>query len=344
MSILYEGRQCRVGIAPEAVFGTAIADAAAFSELRAEAPELDLDVKVYDIPGASGSKDKMHDMTISTSTGSMPSMTIKSPFSVLTADLVFACAFQSVTEIASTPFGKVFIPCVAHPNFASCTLGTNAYACTLIDRYPEASTSHKLTSAIVESFKISAKRGEMMQLESTWRSLFPASITANPSGTWTPWAAANNYGIKFFNDITTAQAKVTTGGYATLTLQDFSLTFEQEVSGEEIVAGAYTNYGMVNRSLKGDFTVLKNATYEAQMAAFAAGNYITFNLICGSSPATTDGELEIVASGKITAMKSNRSGIITGQITFEGSKAAAADNMITISMCNTVDRNWPAPA
>jgi len=344
MSVLYEGRQCRVGIAPEAVFGTAIADAAAFSEIRAEAPELNLDIKVHEIPGAGGSKDKMHDMTISTSTGSMPSMTIKSPLSVLTADLVFACALQSVTEIATTPFGKIFIPAVAHPDFAACTLGTNAYACTLIDRYPEASTSHKLTSAIVESFKLSGKRGEMMQLESTWRSLKPASIVANPSGTWTPWAAANNYGIKFFNDITTAQVKVTTGGYAALTLQDFELTYSQELSGEEIVAGVYTNFGMINRALKGQFTVLKNATYEAQMAAFAAGNYITLNIICGSSPATADGELEIVASGKITGMKIDRSGIITGQITFEGSKAAAADNMITISMCNTVDRNWPAPA
>jgi hypothetical protein len=303
---------------------------------------MDLDIKVYEIPGAGGSKDKMHDMTISTNVGSLPSMTIKSPFSYYTADLVLVCALQDVIETNSGDYPKLFTPCVNQPNFASCTLGTDAYACTLIDRYPEASTSHKLTSAIVESFKLSGKRGEMLQLESTWRSLVPGSITSNPSGTWTPWASTNNYGIKFFNDITTAQIKVGAGAYAALTLQDFELTFSQELSGEEIVAGVYSNFGMINRAVKGQVTILKNATFEAVMAAFAAGSYITLNIVCGTSPATALGELEITVAGKITGIKMDRKGIITGQITFEGSKAATSDNLLTITMANGVDRNWPS--
>ena len=92
MAVQYEGREVKIGIAEEATFGTAIADSGSFTEIKTEPVEIDMDVRMHDIPGAAGSKTPLQDSKYSTTTGSMPKFTTNGPYSTYESDLFLYAA------------------------------------------------------------------------------------------------------------------------------------------------------------------------------------------------------------------------------------------------------------
>lgn len=357
MAQIYEGRQCRVGMALESTFGTRIVDAGTFTEIRTEPAEVDFDFKTDTIPGAGGVRAPLLDNVITYDNGSMPSLKINGPLSIYEADVVFACAFQSATEVGTTPFRKVFVPATNMPDFAAGTGQTNWWTTTLMKRYPTASTSVALTSAIVESFKISAERGSYVKQEVTWKSLKPAEYTANPSGTWERGldkpggtsAAATKYGMKFFSGaapygIGVATINVNGAGATALTLQSFSLEYKQDVNGEGISAGAFTNYSISNIGGSLELKILKDAVSETVLAGLATGYAAEVILGWGTSPYTGDYEFAITAQCKVTEYKVEEDGVLACTLKADLGTPAAGTAMLQIECCNLSDRNWPAPA
>ena len=355
MAQMYEGRQVRVGVKLEtAAFGTRIVDAGTFTEIRTEPAELDLDVKVDTIPMSGGNRAPILDSILTYAEGSLPSIKTSGPFSIYEDDVVFACALQKVVEGANTPFKKVFTVATDMPNFAGVTPGTTTWTATVIKRFPVASTSVALTSAVVESFKISCERGTYLKMDTTWKSVFPAALTANPSGTWErnldkpggTDAAATKYGMKFFSGatnygITAAHVAISGAADADLTIQSFGVEYNQEVSGEEIAAGVFGNVSLTNVGGKIELKILKDAVFETLQTAFTAGSSIKVTLNWGPAGATADRDLEIIAYGKITSVKIEEDGILGATIQADMVAPAAGTSMLQITMANLSHRTWP---
>jgi hypothetical protein len=356
MAQFYEGREVLVGVALETTFKTRIVDAGTFTVIKGEPHEINPDVKVHEVPGATGGKSPVYDHTISTIAGSTPRVPIAGPLSIFEIDMFLAATFQEVTEAASTPFTKIFKPFTGlQPDFTTATLGTGAWALTYVKGFPVADTSWALTSCIGESMKISAERDSYVKFECGLVSLEPAEFDsdAHADATWERGldgpggadAAAEFYGMKFTGNITAATLDYNDAGPAAIALQSFTLEYTQEVTGESPDgSGGYLNYGIKNRAGTGEIVLLKDAQVEAALANWIANGYVKFIIRWGAAGAAVDGEMQITATGKITDVKFDESGILGATITFN---LAAPDNdsdMIEVRLSNDIERSWPAPA
>lgn len=357
MAQYYEGRQCRVGMALESTFGTRIVDGGTFTEIRTEPAEMDFDIKTDTIPGAGGVRAPLLDNVITYDNGAMPSIKVNGPLSIYEADVVFACALQSVTEQNGTPYAKIFVPAANMPDFAAGTGQTNWWTATIMKRYPVASTSVALTSAIVESFKLSCERGSYAKLETTWKSLKPAEYTANPSGTWERGlvapggasGASTKYGMKFFSGsgaygIGTATININGGGANALTLQNFALTYNQTVNGEGISGGVFTNYSISNIGGTLEFKLLKDSISESVLAGLATGLPCEVIIGWGTSPWTADYEFALTMQCKTVEYKVEEDGILACSVKADLGTPAAGTDMLKIELCNLSHRTWPHPA
>ena len=353
MGDLYEGRECRIGLAMETTFKTRVVDGGTFTEIKADPGEVDPDVKVYEVPGASGGKSPLHDHRFTNTSGSMPRLTIAGPMSLYEIDMFLALAFQNVTE-GDTPFCKTFTPFLgAQQDFSDCTLGTNAWAATICKRYPIAATSWMLTSCIADSIKLSAERGDYAKFECSLVSLEPAEMDATPSGTWERGldgpggddARASAYGMKFFHDLSATTIAYNGEAADDLAVHSWSIEYNQEVSGEAPDgSGAFDNYGIINRGGTGEIVCLKDSVVEAALANWAANGYVQFITRWGAAGAAVNQEMQITANGVITDIKTDESGILGSTISFDLSAADITTDMLEIKLSNLIDRTWPAPA
>ena len=356
MGNLYEGQEVIIGIAEEATFKTRIVDAGTFTVIKTDPVEIDPNVKVYEVPGASGTKSPLFDHTFTNTSGSVPRVTLAGPMSIFEIDLMAAVAFQDVVEGAATPYKKTFTPFSGvQPDFETATIGTasaGAYAITCIKAFPIASTSWALTSCIAESFKISGERDSYIKFECGLVSCEPAEMDsgAHAAATWERGldgpggsdARADDYGMKFFHDITAATLNYNGAGANAIAIQSFSVEYTQEVTGEEPDgSGAFDNYGLINRGGTGEIVLLKDAQVESGLANWAANGYIQFIIRWGAAGAAVDGEIQLTANGKITDIKFDESGILGATITFNLAASSTTTDMIELILSNDVQRTWP---
>lgn len=359
MGNLYEGQEVIIGIGEESTFKTRLVDAGTFTVIKTDPVEVDQDVKVYEVPGSSGTKSPLFDHTFTNTSGSTPRMTLAGPLSVYEIDLLAAVTFQSVTEAAAGTKTKIFTPFSGtQPDFESATLGTvaaGAYAITAIKAFPIANTSWAMTSCIGESLKISAERDSYAKFECGLVSLEPVErdSDAHADATWERGLIApggtdgrsTDYGMKFFHDVSAATLEYNGGGAVAAALQSFSVEYTQEVTGEEPDgSGAFDNYGIINRGGTGEIVLLKDSVVESGLTNWEENGYIQFVVRWGAAGAAVNLELQLTVNGKITDISFDESGIIGATIGFNIAASSTTTDMLELILSNTITRTWPAPA
>lgn len=358
MAQLYEGQEVLIGVGEESTFKTRLVDASTFTVIKTDPVEVNQDVKLYEVPGSSGTKSPLFDHTFTNTSGSTPVMSLVGPLSIFEIDLFAAVACQSVTEGALTPFTKTFTPFSGiQPDFTSATLGTasaGAYALTAVKAFPVANTSWAMTSCIASKFKIMAERDSYVKFECDLVSCEAVELDSNAhaDATWERGldgiagsdARADDYGMKFFHDITAATIDYNAAGANSFPIQSFSMEYTQEVTGEEPDgSGGSNNFGIKNRGGTGEIVLLKDAQAELALANWQANGYIQLVVRWGAATAAVDGEMQLTVNGKITDIKFDESGIIAGTVTFNMAAANTTSDMFELIVSNDSERTWPAP-
>lgn len=358
MAQLYEGQEVIIGIVEESTFKTRAVDADTFTVIKTDPVEVNQDVKVYEVPGSSGTKSPLFDHTFTNTSGSTPTMSLVGPLSIFEIDLLAAVACQSATEGAATPYTKIFSPFSGiQPDFTAATLGTaaaGAYAITAIKAFPVADTSWAMTSCIASKFKIMAERDSYVKFECDLVSCQKVELDSNAhaDGSWERGldgiggsdARAADYGMKFFHDISAATINYSGDGANSFPIQSFSMEYTQEVTGEEPDgSGGYNNFGIKSRGGTGEIVLLKDAQADLALTNWQENGYIQFLVRWGAAGATSDGEMQLTVNGKITDIKIDESGIIAGTITFNLAAADPTSNMFELIVSNDAQRTWPAP-
>lgn len=327
------GRDTRIGIAQQSTFGTAIADASAFNELYVEATEMKQDIKVREIPGNHASRqiltgDQSHDTK-----GAMPMISLAGEVSRNDFDLLLYAAMQSVTEGGSTPFAKTFVLGSTQPDF-----GANAgFFATLIDRFPDASRSHKMVDAIVKSLGLSLEAGDRLKFSADMVGRGAISATSNPSGTWT----AQTYAPYHFEDIGAHTVDFGSGAQA-LTLKKYDAKIENEIVAIGGASSTFGVYGIPKRSGSLDLSVLYDETqYASAKTAAEAGTLCTHVLRWGNAtPGTTNGDLAITLTFKIEEVTLDKADILYFNMKGKLFAASASASFATIVLANAIDRAW----
>lgn len=182
---VYSGKEVQLGIAQEAAFGTAIADAGAFVQI-AEFGSISIDYGVFqDLGPKNRGKRISYDADIhTTQTGGLRVITISDIIFRKTdlAEFLYA-VFQSVTEAAATPYMKTFSVADDQPDYQT----NQGYFCTLAIKNPIGGMDEKFTSCICRELDLSVDLvgGDgRLRGNATFISGFAASTAQTMSGTW----------------------------------------------------------------------------------------------------------------------------------------------------------------
>ena len=339
-----EGKEIRIGIAEQTVFGTRKLDSDTYVELFADTMQIDRDVRNHKTGGTTGSKNTTYIDNILTVEGSMPKFPLVGPFSLYYSDILLYSFFQKVTE-GDTPFKKTFVPYATHPDF---TAHAGEFL-TVIKRYPTASESRAMTDCIAVGLKLSAERDGMLMHELQMVGRGAVELDSNPSGTWEKGldgpgganAKASQYGVLFFNDMDIATLNIDAGGATNITLKDFSIDINYDVVGVGVdgVGGPLT-YGLFNRSAQATFSILKDTIIETALASQEADGSAVLTLNWGAAGAAVNGELEIIATGKLSEVAFQEDGLIAAEVTMDLASSTTATEFLTINMSNLIDRGW----
>lgn len=341
MDTIYEGKEVTVGFAEQTAFGTAVGDASSFTMINSEDITIDRDVKRHEITGSHGVKNPTHNNIVLNAQGSMASFPVNGPLSVFEFDQYAYAFFQNVTEGGGSPYTKTFDFFGVNPDFPS---PTNAgHFLTWILKYPEASTSWKMNSAIVRRLKISGERNGMILFETDWVSKGTPNVTSNPTGTWTANSdKANYYGIKFFNDMTAADITFSEMAASpfNMILQSFEIECQHEIEavGQD-GSGGFLSYGIFNRTGNISLTLMKDAAVEEALTNATSNEDILTQLRWGTAGAPANLNLDILARGKIDNIAINKEGILGATITASMS-ADVGDDILKIYLANNIDRLW----
>ena len=346
MAVQYEGREVKIGIAEESAFGTAIADSGSFTEIKTEPVEIDMDVRMHDIPGAAGTKTPLQDSKYSTTTGSMPKFTTNGPYSTYESDLFLYAACQKVTE-AVDPYTKTFTPFTALPDFSA----DAGFFATWLKQYPTASTSWKVKSCIADRIRFSAARDELLQVETSWISPFAPTYTNNPNSTAT-WergllapagatAFSTQFGMLHFNDISAATINFEGAGANNMVLQSFNWEMSHEATGNELDgSGDWGNITLVNRAGSAELVFLKDAQFETALSNWGEDKKVEVVIRWGAAGATTTGELQMTLRGKINSIAIDQSGLLGGTIGIDLLAVSDSTDMIEVIQTSGQTRGW----
>jgi len=335
MSQTYESRQVRFGYAEQTTFETAELDSAAMNEITCEAFNIDPDVMIHELPQNNGTRQPIEQNTAHSVKGSSAKFTVAGPVDISDIDQFAYAFFQRVEEAADSEFTKDFYFFTTHPDFTE----DAGHFLTWIKRMPEASVSQKVLGCIANRFNLSAERDGMLMFETDWRALGTTNDTSNPSGTWTP---PDGETFLYFNDIVTATL---THGAAlasptNLVMQSFEVEGVVEVDkiGHSATAG-FEQHGIKNREGTFKIKMLRDSTADESLISLKEGELIKFTVDFGT--------LSFIVTGKIEALDYDADGLLVNEITcriFANYEAGGVGNGFSITVKNSIDRAWPAPA
>ena len=352
MDTIYEGREIRIGYSPQAqnTFGTRKVDGDVFTEVNAEIVEMGRDIKLHELTTSSGTKQPVYADRVTNTSGSTPGFVITGPFSYYEGDQYLNAFFQAVKERDAAPFRKEFTPFATHPDF---TAADEGHYLTWMKRFPKASASWAGEGCIVSSLKLECERDGFLITESEWMAHGALELDANPSGTWERGLTAvggsdgqpSSYGMLFFNDLDVLEVTINTAAAVTPTLKKFSIEATREVEGcGPDGSGSFNNWGMSVVAGTIELTMLKDDLVDSLLAAHENDDYIQFKANWGADTATALGELEIIATGKITDITIDEDGLLGTVVTADLLAADSDSDMLNIKVSNNIDRAWTGTA
>jgi hypothetical protein len=340
-----EAREVRVGFIRQTAWGTAL-NAGVFQEIPASIVAMDRDLKTIELTVRDGYRQPIYKDTVITTNGAAPTFKVTTPFCLYDSDWLLAGFFQSVTEAAGTPFLKTFVPFSTHPDFSV----NGGYFYTWTKYFPITGTSWTAKDCICTGFKLEAARNGLLMLESDWIANGAIDMDVTPGGTWERGlkgpggssTAATQYGTLHFNALDIKTLALDAGSATGLVVDKISLAMQHDVTptGPSGTGGWQT---MIIHGVKGTVVIecLKDAQFEAAMASQEADGYAAVAFNWGAAGAAVEGELELVATGKLEAAPDIREeSLIGGTITMNMKAASTATNMCTIKMSNAIDRTW----
>jgi len=328
-------QQKQYAIAEQTTWGTAVLDNAAMEQLHCEHFEIDRDIKTFEVPQALGTRNARDSSIITHTNGAMPKATITA---VATHDLIDYFLYgmiQNVTEGETTPFSKTFTFSSTQPDFDS----SAGEFFTIVERDPASSKSTKMVDAIVQSLTLSLAEGEPLKMAAECVGRGLASVTADPSGTWTVYPVTDAW---WFNALDRATIDFGSGD-VNFHLKACEFTLAQTVVpvGQD-GSGSFNTYALTERALSAKITVIKDADFHTALSNYAAGTAITGNIGWGNAtPGTDDGDFDIVYRGMLNGVTKTHDDPMAAElsVTLLEDNTGATDP-ITIVMANANDRTW----
>lgn len=328
--------QKQYAFAKQTTFGTIIADAAAAMRVHCEHWEVDRDIKVEDNPVAYGDRMPRESNTIVHYKRAMPFFTIAGAANHETLDHILYSATHTVTEAAATPYSKTYVYGTTQPAFTS----NAGWFGTFFERDPAASKSTAVKDAICKSLTLSIKPGERLKYswECVGRGL--ATVTSNPSGTWTDEDESLSW---WFEDIDLATVNFGAGAI-NFNLAEFELKLSYdsiEAIGQD-GAGSFQNYGLGAPTLEAKIVVVKDADYHSALSNFSGNTAVDARIGWGNAtPGTIDGDLDFAMHGKIISTAKAHEAVMKGELNLKlMENDAGTTEAITIIMANATDRTW----
>lgn len=293
--VVFNSKNVKLGYAAETTFGTAIADAAAFTQL-VEFDSVTIDYGLaQDFTKKNRGTTSPHpfdDDIYSSHTGGLRVITISGL--ILRKDdapYFLYGVFQNVTEGAETPFQKTFTFSSTQPVFSS---NAGMFMTIALDKHI-ASYDEKYTSCIVRSITLTADlvSGDgRLRADVELISGFAPSTTANISGTWT--AKAQEY--LDFNAMTLAQIDD-----ADVVVYDFSVTMNNNAQRIGYNTSGVCQSYVINQPeaiMEGSITVKYDANTQGELAAYIAGT--PTKIEWGINDGDADGDFYVGGEGVYT--------------------------------------------
>lgn len=330
---VYSSRDKRYGLAEQTVWGTATADAAAFTELDCEHVVLPVVPNLRESPQVHASRAAFGNDLVPDPYQVTPEFSLVMDAKQKTVDHLFYAYFQSVVEVGTGTMKKTFTTPATQPDFST---GNAGWTGTIIERYPVAAHSLKVKNCIAKSLTISVPANGRMKVTAAMIGMgVPA--TSTPSGTWTRanfeyWHAANR--ARFTMDLG--------GGVVPLAFKNIEIVLTQEVVGVgQDGAGNFQTWGIVSRAGTYKVDCVYDANILTARTALAAGTLIPINLGWGNvTPGTTDGDFDFAAQSKLTNASPDNQDLLG--VTLEGKLfvPSGGTTIATLIMANSTLRSW----
>ena len=334
MDKIRESKECRFGFATQAVFVTPAGDADAVTEVSVEAFDIEDGTKRHEIAGVYGSKNVTKLNTSYSTTGVISNFTTVGAVNLDTVDHFLYAHFQNVLEFDDTQFTKAFHYFTVQPDFSL----DEGHFLTWFKLFPDASSSYKLGSCIVNSFKLSGERDGLIMLDCGWKGLGVPSVVSNPSGVWTI-----NSGDNFveFNSMTSATLTIADASPFNIILKSFEVESSYTVAGVgQDATDGLQSYGIFDRKGKFTVVVLRDTNVTDIVNATRTGDMVTLAIDLGA--------MTIQATGQLESKNDSADGLATitlnCKMSAEISTLGVVDDsgMLEIVVRNSHDRSWPS--
>lgn len=328
-----QAKDKRYGIAKQTTWGTAVNDTAAFVELEVDHFRINRGINEREDAGAHGTRNELYANYIHDTKGSKPSFTIAGPVRRSDLPLFTYGKVQQVTESATAPYKKTFTFRTTQPNFAS----SQGAFFTVIERDPTASRSVKAVDCIIEKLTLTCEAGDRLRYSADFVGRGAATVTANPSGTWT--LGANNF--FYFEDL--ARATVNWGaGAQNVTLKSFEVQLVETATPFGHNSGNFQSFEIGQRKHEFSLSILKDAQVQTAGTNLSGDTGFTVNIAWGGTTAgNTDGDLDLTFTGKLSDVEhDNDESLYGANLTGRILGATAGANPITVVIADNTDRAW----
>lgn len=341
MSIPYVPQDCRIGMAVQSTWGTAVADNAAVIQLDVPEPiDFEIPMNMKSNPGATGARWRIASDYSFDQHGVASRFTIQCEAKQDELDIFLYAFTQKVVEGASTPSSKVFTfdTSAPQPDFSA----DAGFKLTFFFRDAVDADSLKIKDVICERLKLTAMPGQRTKMEAKMigRGI---PVASTPSGTWTRSANLfynwDLFARKTINFGAGAVAQVLGSGGVVIDLIQSVIPHGQEVSGG---IGYFSNYTIKDRYPKYSIKVIKGTSLGSAITNFKAGTQNTFVLGQGNATAgTDDGDLDFTFGGIFTPGPS-RIFAEHYEVDMAGDMVSANSSTtpLTITLANATDRSW----
>ena len=280
-------REMQFGFALQSVYGTAEIDSVAVTEVDCEPFDVNRDIKMIEVNGSHGSREKHQNSIITHAKSCVPTFTTE--MIVKKEELAFwlAAFFQSVVEGEATPWDKTYTLPVTQPDFEA----DAGYFFTWFIRDPVNLKSTKVKDCVLKSLTIKVTGGDAVKMTGEWVGLGLPTVNHTFSGTWTPNGTSNLF---YREDIDRVTIDFGSGAV------DFRLVEAELNMNRDIVGVGQDGSGqnqvlhLANPNHTIMVKVVKDDDYETAKTNQSVNTPIDVNLGWGNvTPGTDDGDFDM---------------------------------------------------
>ena len=329
-----------LGIAQQTTWGTIIADAGAFNQLKVDKPMV-LEADVKDRGDLSSRGVRWQDVLdmAKDEVGSNPKL--KLPDHIVRkkqAAVLIYSMMQAVSEAATTPYAKTFTFHDTQPDFTA-NAGCFLTACL---KAPVASKSLKLRDLIAQSLTLKCSPGGLLTMSAELVGRGAMVRDGNPSGTWTVQDAASTAAMNFYPFEKMDRYSFDFGSPVSPAVGawELNLTANRTPIGQS--AGDRQSFALSKNggTFKGSF--LWNSDTHVFFTNHPLGTACEIRLGWGNATAgTVDGDLDFVVYGVIESVEMNPADAQMIDITMKlGGSISGSKEPATIILADAVDKAW----